>query len=614
MSVQERPLSQISRGSNVSWILRRVRGVLSAEGLRACVRKGGHKLYRLLCGQTSLLPFHFRDLSEQYLTWQQQHQQFTSETLASRCEAVERMAYRPLISLVLSVDQGNERCLKKAIESVQAQVYSHWELRVIYDPSRQELAQRIADNYAVSDARVIFKAFTTTEAGDGFGRSVLQLVSGEFLCFLASNVELAPDALLAVVEQLGKTPGLDMLYSDEDVIAANGVRVSPFFKPGWSPDLLLAMNYIGRICALRTRILSNIAESWGDIYNGDCYHLILRFTEETDKILRIPRVLYHLQTPALSVALSFSGKQASAETGVRAIQEALSRRGEQGEVTCIGAGRYKVDYRVRGTPLVSIIIPTRDRGELLMQCISSIEGKTRYTQYEILVLDNGSADPQTLRYLDTVAEKWSVHRCPGPFNFSSINNAGAAQVKGEYVLFLNNDVEVISPDWLTAMVAQAQRSGVGAVGAKLLYPDGSIQHAGVVLGINGVAGHAFRHNPIEAPSYYGFADVVRNCSAVTAACMLVPKDVFVRVQGFDERLRVEYNDVDLCLRVQQHGYRIVYTPEAVLRHYENATRKGGRSHEDAMLFEHMWGDLITKGDPYYNPNLTRRREDWGLNV
>jgi GT2 family glycosyltransferase len=499
--------------------------------------------------------------------------------------------------------------LKKAIESVQSQVYPQWELCVTCDPSGKDSVARVVDSYAAVDVRVRFNVLPAIEEVDGFGRSILQFVTGEFLCFLASDVVLAPDLLLAVVEQLNEIPDLDLLYFDEDVIGENGELVAPFFKPGWSPDLLLSMNYVGRICVLRTKVLSSIADSWGDIYQ-----LILRFTEETDKIIRIPRVLYHLQTPALSVAMSPNGDQANDENGVRAIQKALSRRGEQGQVSCIGSGRYKVDFRIHGTPLVSIIIPTRDRGELLKQCISSIEDKTRYAQYEILVLDNGSADPQTLHYLDTVAEKWCVHRCPGPFNFSSINNVGAAQANGEYVLFLNNDIEVISPDWLTAMVAQAQRSGVGAVGAKLLYPDGNIQHAGVVLGIDGVAGHAFRHNPIETPSYYGFADVVRNCSAVTAACMLVSKDVFVRVQGFDERLRVEFNDVDLCLRIQQLGYRIVYTPEALLRHYENATRKGGRSHEDAMLFEHMWGELITKGDPYYNPNLTRRREDWSLNV
>ena len=524
------------------------------------------------------------------------------------------MAYRPLISLVLPADPGNERCLKKMIESVQSQAYPQWELCVISDPSGQDSVAKVVDSYAAVDVRVRFNVLSSIEAADGFGRSIIQLVSGEFLCFLASDVQLAPDALLAVVEQLNEMPDLDLLYFDEDAIGENGDPVAPFFKPGWSPDLLLAMNYVGRICVLRTTVLSSIAESWGDVYKGDIYHLILRFTEETGNIFRIPRVLYHVRICAPSATISSNGKHAIDEAGVRAIDKALRRRGEQGVVSCIGPQRFKVDFRTRGTPLVSIIIPTRDRGELLKPCIASIEGKTGYTQYEILVLDNGSADPATLRYLDTVAEKWLVHRCPGPFNFSSINNVGAALAKGEYLLFLNNDIEVISPDWLMAMVAQAQRPGVGAVGAKLLYPDGSIQHAGVVIGIDGAAGHAFRHSPIENVPYYGFADVVRNCSAVTAACMLVRKDVFVKVQGFDERLRVEFNDVDLCLRIQQLGYRIVYTPQALLRHYENATRKGERFRDDEVLFQHTWGDMIKKGDPYYNPNLTLCREDWSLNV
>ena len=326
ISVQGRPLPQTDKWSNVSWVLRRVRGVLLNEGLYACVRRGGHKLHRLLCGQTSLLPFHFRDINEQYRTWQQHHQ-LTPEILASRYEAVERMAYRPLVSLVLPVDQGNERSLKETIESVQSQAYPQWELCVICDPSRQDSVARVVNSYAAADVRVRFNALPAVEEADGFGRSILQFVSGEFLCFLASDVLLAPDALLAVVEQLDEMPDLDLLYFDEDVIGENGELVAPFFKPDWSPDLLLAMNYVGRICVLRTKVLSSIAESWGDIYKGDVYHLILRFAEETDKILRIPRVLYHVRICAPSATMSSNGKHDIDEAGVRAIDKALRRRG-----------------------------------------------------------------------------------------------------------------------------------------------------------------------------------------------------------------------------------------------------------------------------------------------
>jgi GT2 family glycosyltransferase len=342
------------------------------------------------------------------------------------------------------------------------------------------------------------------------------------------------------------------------------------------------------------------------------YDLLLRFTERTGRIGHIPKVLYHCGKSSDSAAASQAAEPFAHEAGRHAVEDALRRRGREARVENVLPGRYTVRYKLSTTPLVSIIIPTRDRWSLLRQCLRSIEEKTSYSRYEVIVLDNDSVDPETLKGLSAVAEKWRVYTYPGAFNFSALNNFGAAQARGEYFVFLNNDSQVIEPDWLTAMLEQAQRPEVGAVGARLHYPDGRIQHAGLVLGVGGVAEHAFKGLPGNALTYFAFADVVRNVSAVTAACMMVPRRAFEEVSGFDERLHVALNDVDLCLRLRQRGYLIIYTPLALLYHHESGTR--GRLHppKDEELVWAVWGNLILKGDPYYNPNLTLSRPDWSL--
>ncbi|OGX11546.1 MAG: hypothetical protein A3K11_12655 [Nitrospirae bacterium RIFCSPLOWO2_12_FULL_63_8] len=290
----------------------------------------------------------------------------------------------------------------------------------------------------------------------------------------------------------------------------------------------------------------------------------------------------------------------------------MRRRGYEARVESIRPGLYAVRYKLTGTPLVSIIIPTRDRWPLLQQCLRSIEEKTSYARYEIIVLDNDSTEPEALTGLNGIADKWRVYPYPGPFNFSALNNFGAAQARGEYFVFLNNDTQVVKPDWLTAMLEQAQRPEVGAVGARLHYPDGRIQHAGLILGVGGVADHAFKGLAGDAFTYFAFANVVRNVSGVTAACMLVPRRAFEEVGGFDERLQVALNDVDLCLRLRQRGYLIVCTPFALLYHHESGTRGGLHPPQDEELVRGIWGELIRQGDPYYNPNLTLSRTDWSL--
>ncbi len=323
-------------------------------------------------------------------------------------------------------------------------------------------------------------------------------------------------------------------------------------------------------------------------------------------------MLYHWRKAAGSAAASAAAKPYAYEAARQAIEDAVRRHGREAKVDVYLPGLYTVRYAVTDDPMVSIIIPTRDRWSLLHQCLRSIEEKTRYSRYEILVLDNDSIEAETRRGLDALGRKWRVLHCPGAFNFSALNNLGAREAKGEYLLFLNNDTEVIEPDWLSAMLEHAQRPEVGAVGARLHYPDGRIQHAGLVLGIGGVADHAFKGLPGDMFTYFALGNVVRNVSAVTAACMMVPRRAFEQLGGFDEALQVALNDVDFCLRLRQKGYLIVYTPHALLYHHESGTR--GRLHppSDEERVWKAWGEMIRKGDPYYNPNLTLSRTDWGL--
>jgi GT2 family glycosyltransferase len=372
------------------------------------------------------------------------------------------------------------------------------------------------------------------------------------------------------------------------------------------------MNYITHLSVFRRALLQDIGGFRPGTDGSQDYDLLLRASERTSRIAHIPKILYHWRKAPGSAAASVAAKPFAYEAGRRAIEEALARRGREARVASVQPGVYAARYALAGTPLVSIVIPTRDRWPLLEQCLRSIEEKTRHPRYEIIVLDNDSAEPETRRSLDAVAPRWRVYSRPGAFNFSALSNFGAVRAFGEYLVFLNNDTQVIDGDWLTAMLEHAQRPEVGAVGARLHYPDDRIQHAGMVLGVGGVADHAFKGQPGAAHTYFGLGSVVRDVSAVTAACMMMSRRVFDEVGGFDERLAVALNDVDLCLRLRERGYLIVYTPFALLYHHESSTR--GRLHppEDEELVWARWGDVIRKGDPYYNPNLTLSRTDWSL--
>ncbi|WHZ15929.1 MAG: Glycosyl transferase, group 2 family [Nitrospira sp.] len=602
--------SSQSERLTIRWFLGRVKGIFESEGAWTCLRKGLVKLLSLASGQLSALPFSLHQRDKEYKVWRKRHSP-SSESLHHMRSIAERLIAPQVITVILMVSRVDEKGLRETIESIRAQVYPYWRLLVISEFSPMSMLERVVGSYSVKDHRIQLKTAAILKQG---AACVLQHVQGEFVGFLSEDCFLSPEAIFSMAMQLQESSDLDFLYCDEDTARAEGEFVDPFFKPSWSPDLLIGMNYVGRFNIIRKQILSSIGGDWGDIVNDGLYHLVLRSTEETNKICRIPKVLCHCRTIRRPLETSSESDQSRNHAQMKSIRAALIRRGERADVLCVGTGRFKVTFHPLGMPLVSIIIPTRDRWDMLQRCIQSIEKLTTYPSYEIIIVDNESRDLKAQEYLKVLSRKWSVHRFPGPFNFSQINNYGASKARGEFLLFLNDDTQVISPDWLTVMVAQAQRIGVGAVGAKLLYPTGRIQHAGVVLGIRGIAGHAFRHLRGDVDHYHGLPHIARNCSAVTGACTLLSARLFSKIGGFECRLKVEYNDVDLCLRLICEGYRIIYTPDAMLIHHENASRKGGRSREDAAFFISRWGASIQQGDPYYNPQLTCSREDWSIQV
>jgi GT2 family glycosyltransferase len=512
---------------------------------------------------------------DDYQTWIDRNSRDAAAYAAMRAEQ-QRLPERPLVSVMIESCGAGEESLRRTIDSLRAQIYERWEVS-----------------------------------------GTLQTANGSVVVFVNAGDELAPEALFSVVRRFNAEPAADIVYSDHDVIDSAGRRVEPFFKPEWDPELLLATNYLGPFTAIRRTLADDVGGLRDEFGAGRVYDLTLRACEHTTRIAHVPEVLCHLRPRAMTRDGIIAHHTATRDEK-RAIEDALSRRRRQGGAepifTTRGSRCYATRFRLTARPLVSIIIPTRNQVELLRATIDSIVQRTEYGPYEIVVVDNGSTDAAARTYLASLTAPVHVHPWPHAFNYSAINNFAVRMAKGQQLLFLNNDVEVIRPDWLTALLEYSQFPGVGAVGAKLLYSDGTIQHAGVVLKRTGVAHHAFRWAPREVLGVPRLADLPRNCSAVTGACMLVPRGIFEEAGGFDEELRVVLNDIDLCLRIRERGYAVIYTPHAQLYHHEGSSR--GRLHppSDDERFVKRWAARFSQVDPYYNPNLTDVREDWTVRL
>jgi GT2 family glycosyltransferase len=525
-------------------------------------------------------------LEEQYPLWVRVNRVRRSDARRMR-EEISGFDRPPLFSLLLP--SSDPALFGRTLGSVLGQIYPRWELCVAPEGPAGEYPFRPGP----PDDRVrLFPA-----GMDG----ALAGAGGGFVGFLREGDELAPEALFEAAKLLQERPDAHLVYSDEDELDAEGKRFNPHFKPGWSPELLLCTDYVSRLGLFRRSVL----EEFGD-FDGP-HDLALRFAERSGGILHIPKVLYHSRR---------ADRPEERDASLRAVRAALARRGIRGE-TKEGPVPGVLAYgpAVEGEPKVSILIPTRDNPTLLRNCIESVESLSTYNNYEILVVDNGSEGPEMLSYLASIPHR--VLRFDEDFNYSRINNFAAAHARGEYLLLLNDDTEVISPGWMEAMLGHAQGAEVGAVGAKLLYPDGLIQHAGVALGAGnfwapGVAAHACQHYPAGSTGLVGeVINTTRNYGAVTAACLMIRRSVFEEVGGLDEALTVAFNDVDLCLKVREKGYRVVYTPHAELYHYESSSRGYQRRPEENLLVRKRWAEELDH-DPYYNPNFSLGAGDFNL--
>jgi GT2 family glycosyltransferase len=552
-------------------------------------------------------------VNDQYPALVQNNRLRASGLVRLRDEA-SNFGYTPLASVLLPAVNPEREWLERGLDSVLNQIYPHWELCICGDPT-EEHAREILDRYERLDERIKVTYLEGNVSVSGLLNAALSLAEGEFVGILYQGDALAPDSLFEAVKLLQEHPEADLIYSDVDEIDEEGNRTNPYFKPDWSPDLLLSTNYISHLSVYRRDLVEEIGGFRQGFDGCQDYDLVLRATERTGEIHHIPKVLYHCRASLL--ASSGEDKSLVRERTHRALSEVLERRGLEGSVEeHYLPDHYRVRLKIIGEPKVSIIIPTRDNVSFLKRCLESIERLTTYRNYELLIIDNNSRDPATLEYFASIPHRVIPFR--EPFNYSRINNFAVSRAEGEYVLLLNDDTEVISGGWLEAMLEHAQRPEVGAVGARLLYPDGRIQHAGVIVGVGshwepGVAMHAHHFYSSDSPGYAGTTMTITNYSAVTAACMLLRKSLFDEVGGLDEEnLRVQFNDVDLCLRLREHGYYIVYTPYAELYHHESVSRGYWNLDrtENLYMMEH-WSEVMD-GDPYYNPHFSRGYGDFNL--
>lgn len=539
------------------------------------------------------------------------------ERYAELASATEKWEQRPLISIAMPTYNSPARYLRKAIESVRNQVYPNWELCIADDRSTQPHVKEILDDYAARDARI--KVMHRAENGhiSEASNSALELAAGEFVGLLDHDDELHPLALYYVAELIGKDPQAALIYSDEDKITVDDHRYEPYFKCDFNYDLFLGQNMISHFGVYRTSVLRQIGGFRKGLEGSQDYDLALRVLEAVgpNAIRHIPRVLYHWRVLPESTASSADAKPYAVIAASRAVQEHLTRSHIDAQVlSADNASMYqRVVYALpEAHPPVEIIIPTRDAAGLVKQCVDSIRNLTTYRNYLITIVDNGSEKPETFELFKSYESDTRIRivRDDSPFNYSAINNRVALVSNAEFVCLLNNDIEVITPDWLSELVSIAMQDNVGAVGAKLLYPDDTIQHAGVFLGMGGLAGHGHKHLPRYAPGYFNRA-VLRNAvSAVTAACLVIRTSIYREVQGLDEGLVVAFNDVDFCLRVREAGYRNVWTPFAELYHHESASRgyedtpeKMARFVKEIDFVKQRWGSALWS-DPFYSPNLS----------
>jgi GT2 family glycosyltransferase/SAM-dependent methyltransferase len=556
-----------------------------------------------------------------YELWISQFDTMNADHRRALEKRLSQLSSRPLVSVVMPVYDTPERYLREAIDSVLAQVYDNWELCAVDDCSTAAWVPKVLDEYAARDGRIRVVRREVNGHISAASNTALEIARGEWIVLLDHDDALSAHALALGVLALADRPDAGLLYSDEDKMDDDGRRSVPFFKPDFDPLLLLAQNYVCHMTMARTDLVREVGGFREGLEGSQDWDLVLRVSERLSagQIVHVPHVLYHWRVHAGSTASARAAKPYATQAGARAVTDHLARVGADGEVTVnevTGIVRVKWSLPAR-PPKVSIIIPTRD-GEYLARCLASLYATTDYPDYEVIIVDNGSQTDEVKDLFEDYGSVATVLHDQRPFNFSALNNDAVAHCTGEILCFLNDDCELVVSSWLGELVSQLLQDGVGAVGAKLLYPDGRIQHAGVVLGMGGVAGHAERLADRLAYGHFGWLQTARSLSAVTAACMVVRREVFGMIGGFDEvHLSVAFNDVDFCLRLREAGWRVVWAPNAILVHRESVSRGHDpdvrpRDFGDEVAYmEQRWGHVL-RADPAYNPNLTLERWDFSI--
>jgi GT2 family glycosyltransferase len=542
-----------------------------------------------------------------YHDWRLAHLPGEADLAHMRKQA--QMLQGPRISVVMPVYNTPAIFLEEAVASLRAQVYRNWELIAVDDGSTQLHVRPLLEKLRDQDPRITLFYMPANEGIVAASNAGLRIAGGEIIALLDHDDWLEPDALFEIAK--AALAGGDFIYTDEDKVDEAGYFSQPFFKPDWDSDGLLSCNYCCHFTAIKRSLIEEIGGFRAGFDGAQDYDLILRATEKARKIVHIPRAVYHWRITAQSTAHRASAKPEAITAGARALSDAIKRRGLDATVeTAPGGARYRVKYRIREPKKISVLIPTRDRLELLSRCVESLVAHTDWASCEIVIVDNGSTDPATLRYLAQTKHK--VLKYEGPFNFAAICNFGVRETDGDWILLLNNDTEFTDPAWLSAMAEHVQRPEIGAVGAMLLFPNGLVQHAGVVLTERDVAAHAYMNFPADSMENGGQLQMSRGYSIVTAACMLVRREVYQKLGGLDEvNYAVAYNDVDFCLRLREAGYNVVYTPFARIIHHESASRGYGKGNpREAKTMRERWASLITS-DPFSNPNIRRSEADFG---
>lgn len=530
--------------------------------------------------------------------------------------------YMPKISIVIPMYNTKFSYFVELIESINNQTYQNFEVCLsdssqIPDEQIQKYIQELNSD------KIVYKNINRNLGISENTNIAISLSTGDYVAFCDHDDVISIDALYEVVKAINSSDA-DFIYTDEDILE-NGIRKNPHFKPDFSPDLLTSYNYICHLCVVKRKLLDEVGLLNKEFDGAQDYDFVLRATEKAKNIVHIPKVLYHWRAHETSTSYNSSAKEYVYMAGKRAIEEHFKRINIKAKVEILDEpGRYRVKYDVVGNPKISIIIPNKDSKSDLKKCIDSIL-KSNYQNYEIVIVENNSKTKEIFDYYEKVQKDNDNIKVVSikidKFNYSLINNFGVKNSEGEYIVLLNNDTKVLSNDWMEEMLGICQRDDVGIVGAKLLYPDLKVQHAGVVVGIGGVAGHVNINIAENDEGYFSRANVINNFSAVTAACLMIKRSIFEKVDGLDEKLQVAFNDIDLCMKVRKLRYLVVFTPYAKLLHYESKTRgsedtpeKIKRFESEMDIFKSKWKDELDSGDPYYNINLRLDRVNFEINT